>query len=591
MHLRRHYRRVKGVRTPYWALVESERVGGKKRDRTVAWLGRLSEAEALGVLHAAEERGPDPQGSLFEEVEPEWVEVDTSRIRLERGKEFGGSWLGLELLRKLGLTAFLQEKLLPGREEIPWWQMAQVLVLARFAHPSSELNIAEHFYEKSALEDLLGIPAEKVNDDRLYRALDALLPLKENLEKHLKERLGTLFDIQYDLLLYDVTSTYFEGEAKANSLAQRGYSRDHRPDCKQVCIGLVVTRQGLPLGYEIFAGNRSDTTTLTEIIDTMESRYGKADRIWVMDRGLASEDNLEYLQEGQRRYILGTPREMLKQFEAQLLDKSWDQVHEGLEVKRCPSPDGQETYILCRSTARREKEKAIHERFAKRLREGLEKMQRNCQKRKVKLVVLAERVGRLKERNARAAGLFNVECIIGENGYAQLTWSERTEWAQWAELSEGCYLLRSNVNDWSAEDLWQAYIQLTQAETAFRIHKSDLELRPVWHQKEERVRAHILVCFLAYVLWKTLGQLCKRAGLGDEPRKVLEELKHIQIVDIVLPTRSGHEIRKRRVIQPDEHLAILLERLGLKLPSRMKCEANVEEKLKSRSNEIKELRK
>ena len=570
MHLRKHYRTVDGTRKAYWSLVESVRTERGPRQRVVAYLGELDEAGRLGVKRAAEGNPPHRQRLLFDDVEPEWVEVDASRVRVENTQEFGGSWLGLELMHELGLVDFLQEHLPSGHEEIPWWLMAQVLVLARFAHPSSELHIAEHDYEHSALKDLLGIPAEKVNDDRLYRALDEVLPLKEGLEKFLKERLGTLFDIPYDLLLYDVTSTYFEGEAKANLLAQRGYSRDHRPDCKQVCIGLVVTRQGLPLGYEIFAGNRSDTTTLTDIIDTMEARYGKADRIWVMDRGLASEDNLEYLQEGKRRYILGTPREMLKQFEAQLLDKSWDQVHEGLEVKRCPSPDGTETYILCRSTARREKEKAIHERFAKRLREGLEKMQRNCQKRKVKPMVLAERVGRLKERNGRAAGLFDVEFTIGENGYAQMTWSERKEWAQWAELSEGCYLLRTNVNDWSAEDLWQAYIQLTQAETAFRIHKSDLELRPVWHQKEERVRAHILVCFLAYVLWKTLGQLCKRAGLGDEPRKVLEEIKQIQAVDVVLPTRTGRVIRKRCVTRPTQPQAILLDRLGLKLPRKIK---------------------
>ncbi len=590
MHLRRHYRRVQGKRVAYWALVEAERVGDRKRDRTVAWLGRLSEAEARSILQAAEGKDPDPQGTFFEETKPEWVEVDVSKAGLERGKEFGGCWLGLELMKKLGLTTFLQEKLPSGHEEIPWWLMAQILVLARFADPSSELNIAEHFYERSALEDLLGIPAEKVNDDRLYRSLDALLPLKESLEKHLKDRLGTLFDIQYDLLLYDVTSTYFEGEAKANLLAQRGYSRDHRPDCKQVCIGLVVTRHGLPLGYEIFAGNRADTTTLTEIIDTMEARYGKAERIWVMDRGLASEENLNYLREGQRRYILGTPREMLKRFEAQLLDSSWDQVREGLEVKCCPSPEGQETFILCRSKARREKEKAIHERFAKRIREGLEKMQENGQKRKVKLAVLAERVGRLKERNVRAANLFEVKFTADETGHGQISWSEREEWARWAELSEGCYLLRSNVNDWSAEDLWQCYMQLTQAEAAFRIQKSDLAIRPVWHQKEERVRAHILVCFMAYVLWKTLGQMCQRAGLGDEPRKVVEELKSIQMADVVLPTKSGPVIRKRRVIKPDEHQAILLERLGLKLPSRMKYAPFVEEKISSRSNEIKRLR-
>jgi transposase len=444
--------------------------------------------------------------------------------------------------------------------------MASVLVLCRLFRPSSELYIAEHLYERTALADLLGVPASSVNDDRLYRALDRLLVHKDALQIFLKNQLGNLFDLKYDLLLYDVTSTYFEGQANANPKAQRGYSRDSRGDCKQVCIAMVVTREGIPLGYETFAGNRTDVTTVEEIVQTMEDRYGRADRIWAMDRGMISQENLEFLREGGRRYIVGTPKAMLKQFERQLLSEGWTAIHEGLEVRQVPSPEGDETFILCRSADRARKEQAMHERFARRIEQGLVKMQDGCLQRRQKPIAVAKRLGRLLGANSRAAGLFETDVIASPDGSARLVWRKVAAWQQWATLSEGCYLLRSNVTDWSAPELWQAYIQLTEAEEAFRIHKSDLRIRPVWHQKEDRVDAHILVCFLAYVVWKTLGQLCKAAGLGDEPRRVFDELGRIRLVDVVLATRDGREIRKRCVTRPDEHQAILLHRLGLHLP-------------------------
>jgi transposase len=433
--------------------------------------------------------------------------------------------------------------------------------------PSSELHLAEHGYEASALAELLGVPAAKVNDDRLYRALDRLLPHKPALEKHLKQRLGELFELDYDLLLYDVTSTYFEGLAAANPQAQRGYSRDHRPDCKQVNIALVVSRSGLPLGYEVFAGNRSDVTTVKEIVEAMESKYGQANRIWVMDRGMVSADNVEFLQQGGRRYILGTPKSMLRKFEQQLLDSHWREVHEGLEVKLCPAPGGEEVFILCRSAQRQLKEQAMHDRFERRIEQKLELIAEGCDKRKQDPLKVAQQVGRLLGKNSRAAGLFQVDVEVDTKGWAHLRWSKRDERRDWMKLSEGCYLLRSNVTDWSGEELWRAYIQLTEAEEAFRLHKSDLAMRPVWHQKQHRVQAHILVCFLAYVLWKTLGLWCQHAGLGDEPRKIFAELQQISLVDVVLPTRSGVTIRKRCVSRPTEHQAILLQRLGLQLPA------------------------
>lgn len=571
MFIRPCYRKKDGRRRAYWALVESYRTERGPRQRTVAYLGQLDEAGRLGVKRAAtgNEDSAERQLQLWEgdSPAPEWVEVNTAAVRVENQLAFGGPWLAQQILRKLQLDDFLERTIAQGKEGVSWSLMAQVLVICRLCNPSSELHIAEHYYRSTAMSELLGVPAEKVYDERLYRALDKLLPHKESLEKHLRARLGELFSLEYDLLLYDVTSTYFEGEAKANPKAQRGYSRDKRPDCKQVCIGLVVSKCGMPIGYEVFAGNRTDVTTLREIVETMERRYGKADRIWIGDRGMMSKKNIEFLKSGDRRYIIGAAKASLKQFEQALLGEDWQQIREGLEVKLCQSPEGeQEVYILCRSRDRREKEAAMHRRFEERIDKELLKIQASCEKRNWKKEVIDRRVGRVLGKNSRAAGLFEVKVAEDSNGRATITWQKKEAWREWATLSEGCYLLRSNVTDWSSEDLWKAYIQLTEAEAAFRIEKSDLRIRPIWHQREDRVLAHILVCFLAYVLWKTLYQMVQAAGLGDEPRRVLDELSKIAMVDVVLPTRIGVDIRRRCVTQPTEHQSILLQKLGLRLP-------------------------
>ena len=330
----------------------------------------------------------------------------------------------------------------------------------------------------------------------------------------------------------------------------------------------MVSREGFPLGYELFSGNRTDVTTVEEIIEIMEGRYGKAQRIWVMDRGMVSEENLGLLTKEGRRYILGTQRVQLKKYEEELLKTDWQEVQSGLEVKRVDSPDGQEVFILCRSRDRAEKEKAIHDRFEQRMEEALIRMAQSCEKRRYQGNGIERRIGRLLERSSRAAGLFDVRVEKSETGGAKVVWTQREDWREWSRLSEGCYMLRSNIRDWSPEDLWKAYIQLTEAEEAFRIHKSDLRIRPIWHQKEERVRAHILVCFLAYVLWKTLGRLCRQAGLGDEPRKIFQELSQIKLTDVILPTRNDKEIKLRCVETPSAHQLILLQKLKLNLPKR-----------------------
>jgi len=578
MYLRHTTRRKDGKVHTYWRLVRSVRVGRKVVQQTVAHLGELDaqgRARARALAHAI--LGTREQPDLFSPPDDgdEGIPVRLHRLRLERGRTFGNVWLGWTLWRALRLDAWLERLMPTGREAVPWATMAAVLVLARLCEPSSELHIAEDWYRQTALEDLLALPAALVNDDRLYRALDRLLPHKTALEQHLVGRLGELFALDYDLLLYDVTSTYFEGQAVRNPLAHRGYSRDHRPDCVQVCLALVVTREGMPLGYEVFPGNRTDVTTVEEIVETMEARYGLAQRIWVMDRGMTSEENLSWLRETHRRYLVGTPKSELRKWARQIADaRDWEAVRDGIEAKRCVGPDGAETFVLIRSIERREKEQAIHARFIRRIEEALARLARRIAhaRRPLDRGRLERQLGRLLAHTSRAAGRYVIDLVADPSVPAgvRLVWTARPEWDDWARWSEGCYVLRSNIPDWSPEELWRTYIQLTEAEAAFRIHKSELSLRPIWHQRADRVQAHILVCFLAYVLWKTLEQWQRRAGLGQSPRTILEELRRIQSTDVVLPTTDGRELRLRCVVRPDAAQAALLDRLGLDLPQRLR---------------------
>ena len=372
----------------YWRLVRSVRRGSKVVQEVVAHLGELDEKGRAQAKALARETSPGVRAPSGSSSKPRIAQSSESRsgsisFEWKNGRAFGNVWLGWKLWRALKLDECCAQLMPRGREIVPGHAMAALHVIARLCEPSSDLHIAEDWYRKTALGDILGVPDELVNDDRVYRALDALLPHKEKIEQHLKNRLGELFNLNYDLLLYDVTSTYFEGEMANNPQAQRGYSRDNRPDCKQLCIALVVTKEGVPLGYEIFDGNRTDITTVEEVVSTMERRFGKADRVWVMDRGMGSEDNLAWFAQTGRRYLVGTPKAELKKWEQQLLDeKDWQAVREGLEVKLCPGPQGPETFILCRSADRQKKEEAMHDKFAAHILAGLESLKRRLEKRK-----------------------------------------------------------------------------------------------------------------------------------------------------------------------------------------------------------------
>jgi len=580
MYLRHSTRRKDGKEHTYWRLVRSVRVGKQVVQQTVAQLGELdAQGRARARALAATFTGSAAEGDLFAPPDPasEAVPVRLNRVRLERGRTFGDVWLGRLLWRALHLDTTLEGLLSPGREAVPWATMVAILVLARLCEPASELHLAETWYRQTALEDLFGVSTALVNDDRCYRALDQLLPHKAALEQHLVTRLGELFAVDYDLLLYDVTSTYFEGQAETNPLARRGYSRDHRPDCTQICLALVVTREGLPLGYEVFPGNRTDVTTVEEIITAMETRFGLAQRIWVMDRGMVSADTLAWLQQTGRRYLVGTPKSELRKWVRALTDgREWATVRDGVEAKTCPGPDGTATFVLVRSVERRAKEQAIHTRFIQRLETSLTRIAARLARarRSVDRGRLERQLGRLLAQNSRAAGRYVVAVTPDPAVPAgwRLTWTVRPEWDDWARWSEGCYVLRTNIADWTPEALWQTYIQLTDAEAAFRIQKSELGLRPIWHQRPDRVQAHILVCFLAYVLWKTLEQWQRRAGLGQSPRTLLAELHRIQSADVVLPTTDGRELRLRCVVRPDPAQTVLLDRLGLDLPQRLRIQ-------------------
>lgn len=584
--LKPHRRKKNGVVYEYWTLEESVRTARGPRHRTVATLGKLpglDEQARVGWEHIAEIlEGRSHQFDLLrEEPEPpQWARVDTSRTRVERLRKFGEVYLGLALWRRLKLDAFFDDAMERGHEEIAWGTMACILALARFCAPSSELQIAEFWYAKTALDDLLGVPVEKVNEDRLYRGLDALLPHKEGLFRHFQAVYGELFGTTFDILLYDITSTYFEGQAKGNKQAQRGYSRDHRPDCVQVCIALVVTPEGLPLAYEVFDGNRTDVTTVEEIVEMMREKYGHERRTWVMDRGMVSEENLEMLREEQASYIVATPKSELKAFERQLLQADWEEVAPGVEVKLAASPEGSnETFVLCRSEGRIQKEQAIRDKQFKRLQAELAKLKARvgADKRTLRNRSTAERrVGRLFQKYSRAARLFDVRIAEQDDPHHKsgkrlaITIREQSEHREWAELADGCYLLRTNLHGWDAKTLWSTYIGLTQVEDAFRIDKHDLGLRPIFHHKTERTQAHILVCFLALVLWRTLQHWMQSCGLGTAPRKLLQEMSEVRSLDVILPTDTGKELRLRTVSRPDRHLAILLDHLQLPLPNKPK---------------------
>lgn len=594
MYLRRARKSVDGVTYEYWSLVEARRTAHGPRQVTVATLGKLpgwdeqvrAGWEQLDELLSGQPRATQlslPDGAAPAPEPPDWRTVDVRGVRVERTREFGVVYLALALWRRLGLHTLLRELLPAGREDLPWEAVVCALTIARFDAQPSELGVAERWYQRTALEDLLGLPWAKINDDRLDRALDAVHGHKEKLCEHLLARYQSWFGVGFEFLIYDVTSTFFEGQAAGNAKAARGYSRDHRPDCPQVCIGLVVSPEGLPLAYEVFPGNRTDVTTLPEIVTTMETKYGQAQRIWVVDRGMVSDANLAFLRERGAHYLVGTPRAQLRDFEAALLEqKDWHEVRPEVEVKLLAHPDGrgQEQFVLCRSRARRAKEQAMLVRQEQRLLAQLLQIDARLRRQpSADRAVVERRIGRWLGRYPAADKLFEVQVAVDESGRAcGLVLACRLERSQWTQRAHGAYLLRTDCLESDPAKLWDWYLQLQHAEAAFRIGKSDLLLRPIFHQKTQRVEAHILICFLALALWRTLEQWMKSKGLGSCARQLVGEIATIQSMDVVLPVRQGEqtvELHLRTVAKPERLVVELLTRLGLRLPARSRKVENV----------------
>ena len=577
MYLRRHQRKKNGVSYQYWTLVESVRTARGPRQRTVATIGKLAgldKNERIGwesISNYLSGKAVDKQEKFFDETSagPQWATVDLRGIQVERLRRFGDVFLALVLWKRLELDQLFRSLIEKGGEDIEWDAVVCLLVIARFCEPSSELAIAESFYGKTALEDLVGIPPDKVNENRLYRALDEMLPHKDAVCHHLQHRYRDWFGTEFDFLIYDVTSTYFEGTGKHNKQAKHGYSRDHRPDCVQVCIGLVVTPEGLPVGYEVFDGNRNDVTTLDDIVKLMEDRYGIAHRIWVFDRGIVSEDNLEELRERGASYVVGTPKKMLRKFEQALTEEGWEKVACGVEVKTVQSPDFEgDTFILCKSPQRREKEEAILRKQADRLEAKITEIQKAIENGRLTDRAKAERrIGRWLGKYTRAEPLFEVELYPKDGPLKELRFHRKSDREAYAALVHGAYLLRTNLQGHNPVELWELYMQLLQAENAFRLSKSDLGMRPVFHQKTERVQAHIFVCFLALSMRKSLELWMKRKGLGTCARQLLNEFREIRSMDVVVPINGRNPARLRLVGRPDKHGMELLQRLGLRLPN------------------------
>jgi transposase len=592
MFLRPNHRGKDGKDHTYWSLVETVRTPDGPRQKTLCYLGELNssaQARWLTTVEVFNEQGDAQQLKLFPSHvvppanDPQVARVLLNKVRLERTRQFGSCFLGLDLWKRLELDRFFERSIDHESADVPWSRVAALLAINRLCAPGSELAIEQRWYPSTALDDLLEIEDDKINDTRLYRCLDRILPHKTKLERHLKERYGALFGAEFDVLLYDLTSTYVEGAAEKNPMVRRGYSRDHRPDCEQLVIALIVNNEGFPFSYETFDGNRTDVSTMETILRMVERKYGKARRIWVFDRGIVSEENLAAIRKRGGQYLTGTPRSQMKRFEAELLQEDWTRVRPEVEVKKVAIPEGEETYILCRTSGRKEKEKAIRSRFSNSMETALKGLEKAIFTGRLKdRNKMERRLGKIQARHPQVNDLYDLALQDTAEG-VRLFWEIKEDRQSWRECREGAYLLRTNLKAETAEELWSKYMQLTEAEASFRALKSELSVRPLFHQLEPRVKAHVMVAFLGYALWVTLKHQLKRrpaivpkpsvSGVDNaqpmSPMRAIALLSTLQSADIVLPTTDGREIRLRRITEPTAEQKSLLRQLGLTLPEHL----------------------
>jgi transposase len=560
----------------YYSIEESRRLqSGRVVQRRVLYLGEINGTQQAAWRKTLEVFDEQQQGyttlSLFPEDRPvpaeavDSIQVKLSAMKLRRARPYGNCWLGCELWRQLELDRFWEQKLERGREAVSWAQVLELLVVNRLIDPGSEFRLHRQWFDQSAMDVLLGVDFAVAEKDRLYRCLDRILQHKADLFVHLQQRWKSLFDVPFDVLLYDLTSTYVEGEAEQNPKAKRGYSRDGRPDCKQVIVALVITPEGFPLAYEVMDGNTSDKTTLRGFLTRIENLYGQARRVWLMDRGVPTEAVLQEMRGAERQmfYLVGTPKARVSKYEKQWLERPWQKVRDSVEVKLF-SQDG-EMYVLARSEGRQQKEIAIRRKKLARLLRKLRRMRKSLPKRDQLLL----RIGAAKKEAGRAFGFVKIRVPGKDEEVTRHTFTFHTDKAKLkdAQLRDGHYLLRTNMIAEDPAVLWDRYMQLTQIEAAFKCLKNELGIRPIYHQLEHRVEAHILVAFLAYCLSVTLRHRLQAHAPGLTPRAVLEKLAVLQMLDVSFPTTDGRCLTMPRYTEPDADLALLLHQLKLNLPN------------------------
>ena len=574
MFLRATTRKKDGKEHRYFSVVENRRLsGGRVVQRHVLYLGEINCSQELAWRRSIEVLDEATRAArtlaLFPEDRCEGVVGDESivrlklaQLRLERPRQWGACWLALKLWQQLGLDEFWTGRLAPSRKGTRFDRVLFVLVAYRLLSPGSEWRLYRHWFERSALGDLLGVDSALADIHTLYACHDRLLEHKEALFDHLVGRWRDLFNVSFDVLLYDLTSTYFESDPPADDEDKRrhGYSRDHRPDCVQVVIALVVTPEGLPLAYEVLAGNTRDCTTLKDFLARIERQYGKARRVWCMDRGIPTEEVLAQMRASDPpvHYLVGTPKGRLTRLEAALLEKPWHAARPGVQVKLLAQDD--ELYVFAESRDRVAKERSMRHRHLKWLWARLKKLSTMSLTREELLMKL----GAAKAKTPAAWRLIKV--AVAERG-ARFTYRLDREKLRQVRRREGRYLLRTNLTESDPAKLWQFYLQLVEVEAAFKTLKGDLAIRPVFHQEERRIEAHIFIAFLAYCLHVTLGQQLKALAPGLTPRAVLEKFATVQMIDVYVPTTDGRELSLTRYTQPEPELKLLLDKLKLALPA------------------------
>lgn len=576
MFLKRRSRTKDGKTHVYYSVCESLRVSRTAVvQRQVLHLGELTTTQLDGWQHSIDvlhDDGQRRQLRLFTDrdqpapKDPDVVEVKLSSLAVKSPRRFGDCWSAFQLWCDLGLDSFWRDALAHDAGEVPWDKVLAVLAVNRLLAPRSELFVHEKWFPQTAMDLLLDTDARVADKDRLYRCLDRLVEHKPALEQHLAKKWKDLFGASFDLLLYDLTSTYFEGDAEAVPNARRGYSRDHRPDCKQLVLALVVTPEGFPLTYEIFPGNRLDRTTLEPILDTVEKKFGKARRLWVFDRGIVSDENLELLRARGAHYLVGTPKSQLKAYEQKLVEADWQKVSEQVQVQLIP--EAQEVYVLCRSAGRVRKEQAMRRRWLRKLIGDLRSLRARVREGRLKQPELIQRaIGRLQERHPQAWRWLKWELKESQAGLA-LDWDWDREKFKKSAQAEGAYLLRAHWPDCDqGATLWQTYVQLTEAESAFRTLKSEVKVRPIWHWTADRVDAHVLVAFLGYCLWVCLKKKAESAAPSLTPWQILDQLGRILMVEVWFDLKDGRQLCLPRITQPEPAQALLLHQLNWSLPA------------------------